>query len=182
MIIYIYPDNTNETKKIIAIVKQRGFLVLTEENKDRVNFLQHSTEEKDSWNKVQGVILEGSRLEAKLGYLTAYAIAKNKPILYLIQKGNSLDEQLKYLEQEKDNFKIKYYSLKSLEKVITHFLRVNLQGRKIEKAKIKFTLRLTATLEQFLIFKAKQQKTTKAKLVRKFLEKLMGEDKAYRAE
>lgn len=182
MIIYIYPDNTNETKKIIAIVKQRGFLVLTEENKDKVKFIQKTIEDKDSWNAVQGVILEGSRLEAKLGYLTAYAIAKGKPILYLIQRGNYIDEELKYLEKEKNNLIIRYYTIKNLEKVIAHFLNSNISGRKIEKAKIKFTLRLTATLERYLVFKAKYQKITKAKLVRKMLETLMKADKMYRSE
>lgn len=127
---------------------------------------------------MQAIIVEGSTPDPQSGYLLAYALAERRPLLYLYARGDVAPDVLKYLNL-KDIPKfvtVATYRPDTVEPIVERFLgRVgNVTVREVPK--IKFTLRLTDTLDQYLDFKTRNTKKTKADYLRDKLEREAGEN------
>lgn len=140
--------------------------------------------EQNPLDRVDAIILEGTEPDPEVGYLLAYAIGQKKPLLHLTRKGHNLQNPLETFTKSHrlpSSLVMAHYDLKSLERIVVQFLG-RLDGITFaEVPNIKFTLRITPSIEQYLDWKAKQEKITKADFVRKILHnEVIPKDDAYK--
>ncbi|MDZ7798229.1 MAG: hypothetical protein U5L76_01275 [Patescibacteria group bacterium] len=126
-------------------------------------------------DEMQALIIGGSQKSPDIGYLLAMSISQKKPALYLYEKGSGSQDVLKYLSKKNipKTLQIKNYQKKNLEKIIVDFLN-SLKGKKVkEMPRIKFTLRITPSIEKYLHYKTHNTKKSKADFLREYVEKMM---------
>lgn len=127
---------------------------------------------------MQAIIVEGSTADPQSGYLLAYALAEKRPLLYLYARGEVAPEVLRYLNL-KDIPKfvhITTYRPDTIAAIVERFLGKVGDVTIREVPRIKFTLRLTDTLDQYLEFKTRNTKKTKADYLRERLEREAGDN------
>lgn len=97
------------------------------------------------------------------------------------QQGRLTPEQLSLLKTAADQLGLAISNVIAHEKIIAQFKNsLKSSGEKEGKIpKIKFTLRITKEIEQFLNYKVANTKHSKANYVRAYLEETMGDDPAY---
>ena len=140
-----------------------------------------------SYDQIEAVIIEGTHIASDTVYIIATALAYKKPVLYLMEKGHQIPDQLSYIRKDKNlgkNFFLKFYKStgKEVEKVIFDFLGLLESGSLIkEKVNVKFTLRISPRIERYLNWKALNIKKSKAQYVRDTLNKTATEDKTYKS-
>jgi len=140
-----------------------------------------------SYDQIEAVIIEGTHIASDTVYIIATALAYKKPVLYLIEKGHPIPEQLSYIRKDKNlgkNFYLKFYKStgKEVEAVIFDFLGLLESGVLMkEKVNVKFTLRVSPRIERYLNWKALGVKKSKAEYVRDILNKTAIEDKSYKS-
>ncbi len=140
-----------------------------------------------SYDQIEAVIIEGTHIASDTVYIIATALAYKKPVLYLMEKGHQIPEQLSYIRKDKNlgkNFFLKFYKSagKEIETVIFDFLGLLESGSLMkEKVNVKFTLRISPRIERYLNWKALNIKKSKAQYVRDVLNKTATEDKTYKS-
>src|SRR3989344_692909 len=93
--------------KIVDSLNAAGVLVMSNLAQSNLTGFSASDMERMSQageillEKMDGIIIEGTKPMAESGYLIALALAHRKPILYLIEKGKIVDKNLVYLQQQK---------------------------------------------------------------------------------
>jgi hypothetical protein len=134
--------------------------------------------------RVDLIILHYQEDEQKLAYISALAIAQKVPVIFLIPKGNRVPEMLSYIQKNKSLEKYvrtSFYSRDSLKKsfqeALAHFELKVLQ----ETPTIKFTLRITPSMERYLKWKNKQTGKSKADFLREAIqEQIIDKDSKYK--
>ena len=194
MRIYFAANNSSEEKlrqrydKIINILSNAGILVMSNlANEKLASFSDQDLEKIDQagevlLEKMDGLIIEESRPIAESGYLIALALAHHKPILYLLEKGKTVNKNLLHLKNDKTTSKllsIQYYNEAGLEKTIISFLKTVEQGDGGQAPTIKFTLRITPKIERYLHWKTHNTEFSKADFLRQQIEELINKDKDY---
>ncbi|MBI3290928.1 hypothetical protein HYZ76_01440 [Candidatus Falkowbacteria bacterium] len=194
MRIYFTADNQAEERlqkrfsQIIGTLSSSGVLVMSNLADKNISGFSSADLEKISQagevllEKMDGLIIEGTRPAAESAYLIAVALAHHKPILYLVEKGKIINKNLLHLKKEKNTGKyltLKYYTDKELEKAVLDFLQTVEQGEGREVPNIKFTLRITPRIERFLHWKTHNTKITKADFLRELIERLIDQDEEY---
>ena len=140
-----------------------------------------------SYDQIEAVIIEGTHIASDTVYIIATALAYKKPVLYLMEKGHQIPEQLSYIRKDKNlgkNFFLKFYKSagKEIETVIFDFLGLLESGSLMkEKVNVKFTLRISPRIERYLNWKTLNIKKSKAQYVRDILNKTATEDKIYKS-
>ncbi len=132
-------------------------------------------------DEMDAFIIEGTEKSSEIGYLLAMAISQKKPTLYLYEKGSSSQDILKYLSSKNipQTMQVNNYSKKDLEKQVINFLKT-IKGKKIKEVpRIKFTLRITPSIEQYLYYKTHNTKKSKADFLREYVEKMMEMDEDF---
>lgn len=132
-------------------------------------------------DQVDAIVLEGSTSDAQVGYLLAYAISTGKPCLYLYERRGTaqLFQHLKLTQIPRTVSAVRYTHA-NLASSIHRFLGT-VSGVEIREApRIKFTLRITKTIEQYLAFKTANTSLTKADWLRSEIERLMRDDPKFR--
>ncbi len=140
--------------------------------------------EQNPLDLVDAIILEGTEPDPEVGYLLAYAIGQKKPLLHLTRKGHNRQNPLETFTKSHrlpSSLVMAHYDPKSLERIVVQFLG-RLDGITFtEVADIKFTLRITPSIERYLDWKAKQGKITKADFMRHVLnDEMIAKDEAYK--
>lgn len=133
--------------------------------------------------RIDAIVIEGSDPAPEAGHLVALALAYRKPVLYLSERGKTVDRHLQRLQENKASsafLRLEHYTLDSLSVRLKEFLRLVERGEGIDAPTIKFTLRLTPAIERYLAYKVKGSKKTKADFLRDLLERLIEEDQSYR--
>jgi hypothetical protein len=132
---------------------------------------------------MEGIIIEGSTPDPEVGYLLAYALAQKKPILFLTEKGSSGRQILKYLNEKQipKVCKIRYYNHKNLQWLLAEFVKSIDDRETHEIPRIKFTLRITPTIEAYLDWKTQNTKLKKADYLRTKINLLIEQDKKFRS-
>lgn len=134
-------------------------------------------------NNYDLLILDGGSSDTARGYLAALALAQRKPVFCFIPKGFPVPEVFEEIGESKELqklFKLFFYTKDSLEKVTEQALQ--LLGAKImgEKPIIKFTLRITPSMEHYLEWKSSQTGLSKADFLRQQIqEKIIDKDEKF---
>ncbi|MFH0853237.1 MAG: hypothetical protein V1853_02420 [bacterium] len=132
---------------------------------------------------MEGIIIEGSTPDPEVGYLLAYALAQKKPILFLTEKSSQGRQILKYLKDKQipKVCQIRYYTHKTLQWLLDEFIESIGHRETREIPRIKFTLRITPTIEAYLDWKTQNIKLKKADFLRGQIDKLISHDKKFQA-
>lgn len=197
MKIYFFAAGTKEHQqkrydKITGYLKKLGCIVftnLTDPDEYTQGFSKKELERIDQSGKVlleymDGIVIESGVPSTEIGYLIAFALSHTKPILYLAEHGSSLNKELESLGKDKNitkNLKISYYDILSLEKNVSEFVELVSGGKEMKEIpSIKFTLRITPSLEKYLDWKSKKSSQTKAEFLRDLLSDIKGGDRGYK--
>jgi len=132
-------------------------------------------------NEMDSFIIDGTENSPDIGYLMALAIAEKKPAIYLYEKGAPAQEIIKQLLTKKlpASLQLKNYTPQYLEKIILDFLRT-FKGQAVKEVpRIKFTLRITPSIEKYLHYKIHNTTKSKADFLREYIERIMKLDKDY---
>jgi len=130
---------------------------------------------------MHAVIIEGTTPDPQAGYLLAYALAERKPLLYLYERGEAAPEVLRYmnLKDVPKHIMIATYRPETLEATVTQFLGTLGQVKVREVPRIKFTLRLTSSIDEYLDYKTRNTKASKADYLREEIERQIERDEQY---
>lgn len=127
--------------------------------------------------QMDAFIIEGSTSDPEIGFLIAHAIALKKPTLYLYRRGTVPQIFSRLSQRELPGFvKVLAYDQEKLSSAILAFLK-SIEGVVIrEVPRIKFTLRVTNSIEEYLHFKTHNTKLSKADYLRERIDTLMEQD------
>ena len=136
------------------------------------------------FERIDAVIIYGGDTKKDVAFVIAMALAKKKPILYLLPKGAEIDPTLAGLRNDKSMskyFSFAYVTSSSIEKHLLDFITAGEKEGMHEVPSIKFTLRLTPAMDRYLQWKSKQIGMSKADFLRHVvLEDVMKKDSDYR--
>ncbi len=171
---------TLRAKGITTIMQGGGLSPFTP-----AELVQNEAGEKGFLNKIQLVVIEGSSASSQVVYLIAFALAHRKPILVLLARGTPLDLHLRTLRRDKTVgrwLRVEFYQEKNILKLIEDFAEHWLEGLGRELPVIKFTLRLTPTVDRYLAWKGLQVKKTKANFLREIVEDMAKADQRFQVQ
>jgi len=177
-------------QQIVEVMRSAGVFVVASNDENNADFKKEELERMNEsgeilLDKMDCFVIEASKQDQEIGYLLAYAISQKKPLLYLYQKGTPETVARGYLTKKNTppNIQIQQYSKKDLEQKVMDFINDVGSGKGIkEKPTIKFTLRITPTMERYLEWKSKKMKKTKADFLRSFLEEIIQKDEEFRGK
>ncbi|MFA5135405.1 MAG: hypothetical protein WC505_06505 [Patescibacteria group bacterium] len=175
-------------KRIVETLRAAGVFVIASSDENNSDFKKEDLERMNEsgeilLDKMDCIIIEASRPDQEIGYLLAYAISQKKPLLYLYQKGAPEKIAYGYLTRKSapEFVRLTPYTNKDLDQKVVDFLSEAGAGRGVEeKPTVKFTLRITPTMERYLEWKSKKVKKTKADFLRDFLEEIISKDEGFK--
>lgn len=180
MKIYFYSNqylNNQDAKDIMVYLKKAGA--------DIVSNLSPTGERSAgdrSLDKVDAFVFQGDRLDTKASYLIALVLAQNKEVLCLFPQGAKLDTSLKDLEADSKLAKkihIELYKEDSLKEKILDFLKIIDNDSIRNLFNIKYTLRISGKIADYLNWKADQENIKKADWIRDQIQQTIKEDEVY---
>jgi hypothetical protein len=133
--------------------------------------------------RVDAIVLEISKNDSQVNYLLAQAILLQKNTLCVYKKNTPPRAFLMYLHKKNVPrcIQFKAYNDKTLQSVLHNYLNHLKPSIALEEVPyIKFTLRITDSIEKYLNWKSTQQKKNKADLIRDDIKKQMDEDAQYK--
>lgn len=183
MHIYFYnnsSDTDQNSQQILQYLRRVGATVISETSTKKASSDATSL----PMDKVDALVIYGQRLDAQGGYWLAWAVSKNKDILCLLPTGAKIDQALEHLLVDKTVAKKlrleRYQSKDALEKVAS-FLESLGQENLAELYNIKYTLRLSRKINEYLDWKSVSTKIDKATLLRQQIQGLMDNDKEWQS-
>lgn len=186
MKIYIYSDfqkNPTISKLLVRCAEEKGFHVLT--NEEVIDPKKHEPQgwyaQHEAFHQLKGLVLEITEISPQITYLLAQAMFMKKPVLCLYERTRPPREFLMLIRKKKcpDFIKITAYTPSRVGEILDPFL-VSLSTETLQTAaSIKFTLRISPKIEQYLQWKAKNQGMTKANYLRHVLLTLQQDDEEY---
>lgn len=172
-------DLSENYKTIADTLRAAGIFVVSSSNENNTDFTKEDLERMNEsgeilLDKMDGIVVEASKSDQEIGYLLAYAISQKKPLLYLYQKGTPEKVAFGYLTRKNtpENVHMQVYGRKDLEQVLLAWVAA-IGGGRHEKPTIKFTLRITPRIEQYLNKEAKNKRMSKADYVRELIEEII---------
>jgi len=195
MKIYFTADNQAEEKlqkrfsQIVDILSNAGVLVMSNLAQRNISGFSSQDLEKIErtgevlLERVDALVIEGTRNIPESGYLVALALTHKKPILYLLENGKAFNKNLLYLGKDQSTAKLlqlESYSDADLEKIILDFLQLVEKGEERQVPSIKFTLRITPRIERYLRWKTHNTKISKADYLRGMVEGMIDNDEGYK--
>lgn len=177
MRLFFYSSAGPEDKNAEAIAKylrQVGATMINENSSKKIvgNF-------ESSMEKVDALVIYGLSLDAQAGYWLAWAIAKNKDVLCLLPAGVKIDAALERLQQDQrsgKNLRIEHFQGQEALLKVANFLEALGQENLQEVYNIKYTLRLSRKINEFLEWKNKESGVDKATWLRQQIQNLMDQD------
>jgi len=180
MKIYFYSNqylNNSDAKNIMLYFKKAGADVL--------NNLSQSGEGNingGSLDKVDAFVFQGEKLDTKASYLIALVLAQNKEVLCLLPRGAKPDASLKDLEADSKLAKkihIELYEKEDLKDKVLSFLKIIDNGSIRNLFNIKYTLRISGKIADYLNWKADKENVRKADWIRDQIQNIVQEDEEY---
>lgn len=177
MKIYFYSlDKTIDSKSIERYLKQADMEVIDD---SKSNSQEMSA---NLFGKIDALIFQGSVLDARAGYLIALALSQNKEVFCLLPLGAKVDDTLQNLKQDKNfvkKLKIDFYQSKSLKEKLFDFLK-SLDKKNVKDLfNIKYTLRISSSIADYLNWKSKKEDIPKADWLRDKIKDMMDADTGY---
>ncbi len=168
----IEPDKNSQM--INKYLRQVGATVFSESAiKKTADDLQSSME------KVDALIIYGTTFDAQGGYWLAWAIAKNKDVLCLLPAGVKIDPALERLQADPkaaQQMHLEHYNAGDVLEKVANFLEKLGHGNLSEYFNIKYTLRLSRKINEYLEWKSKETSIDKATWLRQQIQKTMEQD------
>lgn len=130
---------------------------------------------------IDALVVLGVGSSWDMSYVIALAIARNKPVLFLLARGQSVPEELSKISAGKSIKKlltIAFFTPLKIGAVVQDFFDKKIVLENYYD--IKFTLRLNREIDRYLQWKSKRLKKTKAKLVRQIIEDYAQADQGYK--
>lgn len=192
MRVYLYTPATNRLDlssfhgRIKRLLRQAGAAVTTntERTADGLSAAELEAIEAAggiALDTMDAVVIEATESDSRVGYLLAYAVARQKPTLFLYHKRSGQPELLTLLDKRAapKTLVIKGFLSDNLDEVLQNFLRGFKELEVTEQPTVKFTLRLTKTMEKYLSYKTHNTETTKADWLRDEIDAKMKKDEAF---
>jgi hypothetical protein len=134
-------------------------------------------------DQMDALVIEGTQSDPEVGYLLAYAISGKKPTLYLIEKGSQAKNPLSYLAPKNipTNIIVRTYTDQTIDRAVSELLEQIEHSEYAETPSIKFTLRITPLIEQYLHWKTHNTNLSKADFLRQLLiDEVIKQDEEYK--
>lgn len=130
--------------------------------------------------QMDAFLIEGTTSDPEIGFLLAHAIALKKPVLYIYRRGTVPQVFSRLSQRELPGYvKVVAYDQDKLQSTILNFLKA-IEGVVIrEVPRIKFTLRVTNSIEEYLHFKTHNTKLSKADYLRERIDQQMAQDQSW---
>ncbi len=193
MKVYYFASQTNKEaikglqQRIKRVLEQSGVVVISNLNYsgETISSVIEQAEEmgQSVLSQMDALVIEGSGEDPEIGYLLAYAISTKIPTLYLSEKNSRIKNPLKFISRDKipNNITTKVYGLNNVESILRDNLSFLEDNEYSEAPTIKFTLRVTPLIEQYLHWKTHNTNLTKADYLRQLLiEEVIKKDKHYK--
>lgn len=135
------------------------------------------------FDRIEAVIINGNDDITAASYVIAVAIAKQKPVLFLLEKGSSIPDSIKDFRADKKMsmlFHLAFATPEKLTKTIGDFIQ-KAEGGVKEYPSIKFTLRITPSMERYLQWKSKRSGISKADFLRNELAQISQKDPDFKS-
>ncbi|MFA5127362.1 MAG: hypothetical protein WC465_05210 [Patescibacteria group bacterium] len=179
MKLYFYsPQNNADSQLAMSALKQAG--VSLSSNLLPARNLPKGKEE--SLTKVDGLLVLAKNFDPQAAYLIALTLSQNRPVLCLLPKGQAPDKTLQSL-QAQPNFakklRIDFYEPAQIKAPVIVWLQSLDQDSLRNLFNIKYTLRLSAKISDYLNWKAKQTSMTGADWLRQQIQDAMDKDSDY---
>jgi hypothetical protein len=180
MKIYFYTNkylDNQDAKDVSIYLKKAGVDVI-----GNLNPSSDNSAEGGSLDKVDAFVFQGDRLDTKASYLLALVLAQNKEVLCLLPRGAKLDPSLKGLESDSKLAKkihIELYNKTNLKEKTLSFLKLIDNGSLRDLFNIKYTLRISGKISEYLNWRAKKDNVKKADWIRDKIQNIMQEDEEY---
>lgn len=180
MKVFIYDDKTGGI--IQNICEDLGVLTMTQEMVARESQKGH-TPVGFIFDEVDALIIEMTKPTQDIQFILAQATLLKKPTLCLYAKNQSPRELLGFIKRHYRPASIKTFSYvkKELEERVEHFLTVHdpesQHARHISN--IRFTMRLSEYVDDYVTWYAKEYNMTKAKAMRNIMHNAIEDDMYY---
>ncbi|MBT4349503.1 hypothetical protein HOD19_01835 [bacterium] len=175
MVVYFYSQNQDEIGKHI-------FQHLRKAQVDVFSNLSTTKPADTSLNTADALLIHSTTLDEESSYFVALAMSENKPVLFLTDSRGIKSKTLKTLKNNKnfsDKMEIKQCDLQSIDDLILNFLQKLDQNSVRDMVNIKYTLRLSPKMSDYLDWKSKQIAIRKADWLRNLINKSIEGDKEY---
>jgi predicted HicB family RNase H-like nuclease len=179
MKIYFYsPQATSETSLVSNYLKQAGVSLVS--NLSPV--LKKNKDNNEGMLKVDALLILAKNLDTQAAYLLALVLAQNRPVLCLLPKGVKIDATLENLSQQANfakKLQISFYASNDLKTQLISWLQTLDQANLRNLFNIKYTLRLSGKISDYLNWKANNVKMSGADWLRQLIQENMDNDTAY---
>lgn len=118
--------------------------------------------------EIDALIIECNANSAQ-AYSIALTLAKKKPVLCFLKQGQKIDSSLREISKSSDLLFLEEYTEASLEKKLDELLQKVEGGVIKEVPSIKFTLRITPSMERYLQWKSQSTGVSKADFLRQVI-------------
>lgn len=173
MMIYFYSNGSQEiAKDILQYFKKAKIDVLSNLNKGKSS---------ESLADIEALVIFGD-LDDRASYFMALALSQNKSVLFLPAKEQYNFSQLKNW-QASPNFKekitVKVWHAKEVFGDLANFLQTLDKDSGRDMIHLKYTLRISPKISDYLIWKSKDTNKKKADMIREIILQMMEDDKNY---
>ncbi|MBU1202962.1 hypothetical protein KKH39_02900 [Patescibacteria group bacterium] len=175
MKIYFYTNqelNNTDAKEIINHLRRADIEVIS----------SLSSSSDTQLERVDAFVFQGQKFDTKAGYLTALALAQSKEVLCLLPSGSKIDSSLASLRDNRNLAKhllVEFYTDSDLSDKLEKFL-TKLDKKTIRDLfNIKYTLRVSGKINDYLNWKAREKSVKKADWIRDNIQDLMKNDEKY---
>jgi len=148
-----------------------------------VRILDHSSQHHLEMEKIDAIILSAQDQDPQSAYIIALALSQKKPILCLVPKGQRLPESFSLLKNNRalaKHLHTCFYTPINLKEGIYKFLQKIEGAERKETPSVKFTLRITPSMERYLLWKSKKTGLSKADFLRQAIkESIIEPDSEY---
>lgn len=178
ILFYNTKDSASEAKLVLQDLKKLGVLVVDAGE----NTMAIAAKNDSAIGQIDAIVVLGKKLDTQAGYLIALGLSQSKNILYLLPEGSELDPAISNLPQDKNmasRLVISFFNNTNLSNNISNFLESLDASSLTEYFNIKYTLRVSRKISDYLNWKAQADQTKKADWIRDFIKDLMEKDLEY---
>lgn len=175
MLIYFYSQLKNEVSRGVLQYLKRA-------NVDVYSNLDAQKSTDISLAEASALVVYDKSLAEESSYFVALALSENKPVLFLTDSKGVKSKSLKNLQDNKNfNNKIQIHACdkKNLNHLLLKFLQQLDQDSGRDIANIKYTLRVSPKMSDYLTWKAEQEAMPKADWLRMLIAQELEHDQAY---
>lgn len=173
MMIYFYSNGSSEeSKNILNYFKKAKIEVLSNLNKGKSS---------ESLAEIEALVIFGD-LDDQASYFMALALSQNKVVLFLPAKAKYNVDQLKnWLSSPnfKDKITVKVWQAKTGFGDLANFLQTLDKDSGRDMIHLKYTLRISPKISDYLIWKSQDAHKRKADMIREIILQMMSDDKKY---